>query len=124
VTFRRGDPIQLTTVFSDDDGRFLSPDLATSGAMSVRVRRIGWKDLVTPPGPPAAAPMSLVLEPEADAAELAAQLPSNRWLALLLEEFESPAEREEFVRQHLPPPAGQRAARVSSAKTGSGEAPP
>jgi streptogramin lyase len=99
VTFRRGDPIQLTTVFSDDGGRFRSPDLATSEALSVRVRRIGWKDLVTEPGPPAAAPLSLVLEPETDPAALAAQLPSNRWLALLLEEFESPAEREQFVRQ-------------------------
>ena len=99
VTFRRGDPIQLTTVFSDDGGRFRSPDLATSDAISVRVRRIGWKDLVTEPGPPAAAPLSLVLESETDPAALAAQLPSNRWLALLLEEFESPAEREQFVRQ-------------------------
>jgi len=98
VTFRRGDPIQLTTVFSDDGGGFRSPDLATAEAISVRVRRIGWKDFAGPIASPPAA-LAVVLEPETDPAELAAQLPSNRWLALLLEEFESPAEREEFVRQ-------------------------
>jgi streptogramin lyase len=97
VTFRRGDPIQLTTVFSDDAGRFRSPELAASDDLLLRVRRIGWKDFAGPV--PGSAPVSVVLEPETDAAALAAQLPANRWLALLLEKFEQAAQREEFVRQ-------------------------
>jgi hypothetical protein len=59
------------------------------------VRRIGLKDLECAPSP---GPLSSCSSRDRPAA-LAAQLPSNRWLALLLEEFESPAEREEFVRQ-------------------------
>jgi virginiamycin B lyase len=98
VTVRRGDPIQLTTVFSDDAGRFRSPDIATSDPLLLRVRRIGWKDYTAPLAAPGAA-QAVVLEPETDPAALAAQLPANRWLALLLERFESAAEREEFVRQ-------------------------
>jgi streptogramin lyase len=98
LSFRRGDPIQLTTVFSDEQGRFRSPELNAEG-LSLRVRRIGFRDLVVPVAAGDARPLALVLEPERDRAELAAQLPANRWLALLLERFESPAEREEFVRQ-------------------------
>jgi len=118
VSFSRGDPIQQTTVFSDEAGRFRSPDLGAAPAVTLRVRRIGFRDLREPlalepeaglaplePGlaplePEAGlAPLVLTLVPESDPAAVAAQLPANRWLALLLEKLEEPAEREEFVRQ-------------------------
>ena len=99
VSFSRGDPIRQTTVFSDEDGRFRSPDLEDAPAVTLRVRRIGWQDLREPLELPQARPLALRLVPETDPAAVAAQLPSNHWLALLLEKMEDPAEREEFVRQ-------------------------
>jgi streptogramin lyase len=99
VSFQRGDPIRATTVFSDAEGRFRSPDLGGSDGLLVRARRIGWKDLREPLAAAPAEPLTLRLERERDAAALAEQLPANRWLALLLEQLEDPAEREQFVRQ-------------------------
>jgi streptogramin lyase len=98
VSFSRGDPIQSTTVFSDDEGRFRSPELEAA-SVTLRVRRIGFRDLREPLSLPPARPLALRLTPETDPAAIAAQLPSNHWLALLLEKLEQPAEREEFVRQ-------------------------
>jgi streptogramin lyase len=99
VTFRRGDPIRLTTVYSDAEGRFRSPALDDGETLTLRVRRIGWQDLEETLAAPGDAALELTLEPEADPAALAAQLPANRWLALLLERFENETDREEFVRQ-------------------------
>jgi streptogramin lyase len=99
VSFSRGEPIQSTTVFSDEEGRFRSPELEGASAVTLRVRRIGFQDLREPLALPASDPLALRLVPETDPAAVAAQLPANHWLALLLEKFEQPAEREEFVRQ-------------------------
>jgi streptogramin lyase len=112
VSFSRGDPIRSTTVFSDDEGRFRSPELEGAPAVTLRVRRIGFQDLREPLALEAGAglaplvergaglaPLVLTLVPETDPAAVAAQLPSNHWLALLLEKLEQPGQREEFVRQ-------------------------
>lgn len=103
VTLFRGDPRRRTTVFTDAGGRFRTPPLAAADDWGVRVRRIGWRDLrregavAVPQG--GAAALELTLARHTDPAEVAAQLPANRWLALLLEEIEEPDRREEFVRQ-------------------------
>jgi streptogramin lyase len=99
VSFQRGDPIRQTTVFSDAEGRFRSPELGETADLIVRVRRIGWQDLRQPLPAQPSAPLTLRLQPEPDPAAVAAQLPANRWLALLLDEIEDPVEREQFVRQ-------------------------
>ncbi len=46
VTFYHGDPIHSLTVFADEQGRFLSPGLPWPDGYRVRVRRVGWKDVV------------------------------------------------------------------------------
>jgi streptogramin lyase len=101
VTFHAGDPIHATTVMSDDEGRYRTPPLRPGEAYAVRVRRLGWRDLRREGVPlgAAGARLDLALEREDDPAELAAQLPANRWLALLLARIDDPGEREEFVRQ-------------------------
>jgi streptogramin lyase len=67
---------------------------------SLRVRRIGWKDLrLEGPALAGGAPLELALERETDPAALVAQLPANRWYQLVLERLDDPAEREELKRQ-------------------------
>ena len=101
VTFSRGEPAHRVTVLTDEHGRFATPALASPGKTLVAVRRIGWKDLrksdlVLADGEW----LGLTLEPERDPAEVAAQLPANRWYALVLARLEhEPAQREELVRQ-------------------------
>ncbi|MCH7709161.1 MAG: hypothetical protein IH884_11785, partial [Myxococcales bacterium] len=66
------------------------------------VRRIGWKDLYTTDHSlprSASIELELVVERETDPAELAAQLPSNHWFALVLERLDDPAQQEELKRQ-------------------------
>ncbi len=98
VRLSHGDPLHALTVFSDAEGRFATPPLADGERFALRVRRIGWRDLRREPARPAGE-LDLVLEPESDPAALAAQLPANRWLSLLLARIEDEAWREEFVRQ-------------------------
>jgi streptogramin lyase len=103
VTVSYGDPIRAATVFSSDGGRFELPRLPAPGPYTVRVRRIGWRDLretgVAPPPGRSELALDLALERETDPAALAAQLPANRWFALALARVEDPAQREELVRQ-------------------------
>lgn len=99
VTFAQGDPVHTLSVFSEADGSFRTPELG-AGSWSLRVRRIGWRDLALDrlaPGELSLA--SLVMTRETDPAAVAAQLPSNRWYALLLESVEEEGQREELVRQ-------------------------
>jgi len=96
VTFSQGDPPHALTVFSDADGSFQTPDLG-AGPFSLRARRIGWRDLEIDDVTDRELP--LVMTRETDPAAVAAQLPANRWYALLLDSIENPAHREELVRQ-------------------------
>jgi streptogramin lyase len=102
VSFARGDPSQTTTVFSGADGSFRTPELP-SASYAVRVRRIGWKDLVFSEVAGGAEgderALDLRVERETDPASVAGQLPANRWYALLLEKIDDPAHREVLVRQ-------------------------
>ena len=102
VTFQHGRPAHAATVFSDDAGRFISPELWPADDYAIRVRRIGWKDLYTTDHSlprSASIELELVVERETDPAELAAQLPSNHWFALVLERLDDPAQQEELKRQ-------------------------
>jgi hypothetical protein len=102
VTVSYGDPIPAATVWSDDAGRFELPPLPAAESYTVRARRIGWRDVRRTGLAPASAgrlALDLALERETDPAAVAAQLPANRWLALLLARIEDPAQREELKRQ-------------------------
>jgi streptogramin lyase len=98
VSASRGDPSHVVTVFSNEAGAFLLPAPEGSGPLVLRVRRIGFRDLVLSPVAEDASP-ALVLERETDSAALAAQLPANRWYALVLDRMSDPSQREELVRQ-------------------------
>ena len=102
VSLRQGTPFHERTVFTDHAGVYQST-LEAGENFTVRVRRIGWRDLrradLAPLTPEVAASFDLVLERETDSAALAAQLPSNRWFSLLLDEIDDETQREEFVRQ-------------------------
>ena len=89
-----------TTVFTDADGRFRMPALE-AGVYDVRVRRIGYKDsvqqgLALQDG---TTQLDMHVDVETDANELAWQLPSSRWMPLLLAKLSSDEKREEFTRQ-------------------------
>jgi virginiamycin B lyase len=96
VTFSHGSPPHTVTVFSDPDGSFRTRELG-EGPWSVRARRIGWQDLETSEFD--AGELALVMNREEDPAAVAAQLPANRWYALLLASIEKEEHREELVRQ-------------------------
>jgi streptogramin lyase len=100
VTFQRGDPAHRVTVFSDADGRFQTPELATPGDTRIQVRRVGWRDLRREGVALADGQwLDLKLERETDPAAVAAQLPANHWYDLVLRRVTDAAEREELVRQ-------------------------
>jgi streptogramin lyase len=100
LSFVRGSPAHSITVFTDAAGRFASPELAPGPDLAVRVRRIGWKDLVREAQVgPGDLRLDLAVERETDPDALAAQLPANRWYQLLLERLDDGAEREELKRQ-------------------------
>ena len=102
ISLRQGTPFHERTVFSNGAGAYQTT-LKADAAFSVRVRRIGWRDLsradLEPLPEEVAASFDFVLDRETDSAALAAQLPSNRWFGLLLAEIEDEEQREEFVRQ-------------------------
>jgi streptogramin lyase len=103
VSVDYGAPIRSTTVWSGDTGRFELPPLPAAGPYTVRVRRLGWRDLRrtgvgADPGRDRVG-LDLVLERETDPAALAAQLPANRWFGLALARIADPVQREELVRQ-------------------------
>ncbi len=101
VTFSHGQPVHTLTVFADEQGRFLSPQMPWPDGYRVRVRRAGWKDLVLEQQGPLAKGRWLSLEMERieDPAEMIQQLPSNYWMNLVLEEFESRDHLLEFKMQ-------------------------
>ena len=89
-----------TTVFTNTAGRFRLPPLE-AGSYDVRVRRVGYKDVVN--GDVALHDGTFLLdvqvEAETDPNELAWQLPASRWMPLLLARLSSDERREEFTRQ-------------------------
>jgi streptogramin lyase len=91
---------RATTVYSDANGRFSVPGLEP-GLYDLRVRRIGYQDLVQTGVAvgDGAAPLDLRVEPETEPQALAWQLPASRWLPLLLARLSSDERREEFMRQ-------------------------
>jgi len=94
-TFQRG-----TTVFTNAAGRFRLPALE-AGTYDLRARRIGYKDLTQQNlhlGDGTVL-LNLTQEVETDPNELAWQLPSSRWMPLLLSKLSSDEKREEFTRQ-------------------------
>jgi streptogramin lyase len=99
VTVASGDPAHAITVFSEETGRYHTPELGTNGPFVVRVRRIGWRDLRRVDVEAPAGDLDWVLERETDPAEVAAQLPAHRWYALALERVDDPQRREELKRQ-------------------------
>jgi len=100
VSFSHGEPAHALTVFSDEQGRYLSPPLAFDSGYDARVRRIGWKDARRKDlSPSSMQPLSFELERVEAAPELAEQLPANYWYALVLEQLEEPAERAELKQQ-------------------------
>ncbi|MEE8580160.1 MAG: carboxypeptidase regulatory-like domain-containing protein, partial [Myxococcota bacterium] len=103
VSFRHGDPLHDLTVFTDTQGNYRSPDLAEDERYSLRVRRLGFQDAARPGLRPSPASelrrIDFRLKRESDPAALAAQLPANRWYALLLAEVSDDVQREELVRQ-------------------------
>jgi len=99
VSFLAGDPLRVTTVFTNDAGEFSTSAVAVGGDATVRVRRIGYRDLREPVALGAGKPLAFTLAAETDPAAAAEQLPANRWFALVLEKFENASQREEFVRQ-------------------------
>jgi streptogramin lyase len=91
---------RATTVFSDAAGAFTLPPLE-AGSYTVRVRCIGYQDLVQS-GPQlgdGVAGLDLRIDAETDPQAVAWQLPASRWLPLLLARLTSDAHREEFMRQ-------------------------
>ena len=90
-------PVHRITVYSRDDGSYLTPALPFAGPYDLRVRRIGWKDLTR--SEPSARVLDLTLERETDPAAVAAQLPANYWLDRVLDRIEDAGQREEFLRQ-------------------------
>lgn len=102
VTVRQGEPFHDFTVFTDQDGTYRVP-VDGAGPYTLRVRRLGWRDLrlsgLDQDALSDDLPRDWVLEPEDDPAQLAAQLPANHWYSLLLARVTDPDQREELVRQ-------------------------
>jgi streptogramin lyase len=96
VTASRGDPPHSVTVFSGAAGEFQVPAPDGPGPLALRVRRVGFRDLLRSDVPDHGV---LQLEREDDPAALAAQLPANRWYALVLDRVGDPVQREELVRE-------------------------
>ena len=101
VTFRFGNPFQEKTVFTSDEGHYEIAGLSGGTGYTVRVRRIGWQDLVTRDTTVSSDNGSLdfTMVRHTDAAKVAAQLPANHWYGLVLEKIDNDQEREQLVRQ-------------------------
>jgi streptogramin lyase len=101
VTIYHGDPIHSLTIFADEQGRFLSPELPWADGYRLRVRRVGWKDVMLEDlGPdPAGQWLDVEMERFDDPGEMIQKLPSNYWMNLVLEEFDDQDHLLEFKMQ-------------------------
>ena len=98
VSIESAVPVHRVTVFSQADGRYQSPPLPFA-IHQVRARRIGWKDLVVESPDTTGGYFDFTLTRETDPAAVAAQLPANHWLKLVLDRIEDENERTEFILQ-------------------------
>ena len=106
VTLRRSggrapNDLRQTTVFTDDAGRFAFSGIPVRDRLELRVRRIGWRDLVVEKQWPGKQVLRLVVQRETNPEVVAQQLPADRWFALLYERVSEPALREDLVRRCL-----------------------
>lgn len=101
VTFSHGDPVHSLTVFADEQGRFLSPELPWAEGYQIRIRRVGWKDvfLANQNTRPAGQWIDVDMIRIDDPSEMIQQLPSNYWMNLVLEEFDNRDHLLEFKMQ-------------------------
>jgi virginiamycin B lyase len=100
VSFSHGQPRHIVTIFSDDAGRYLSPPLEFEDHYTIRVRRVGWKDVrMAELAPGSGESLDIELERETDPALLVEQLPANLWFGLVLERIEDEGERRELKQQ-------------------------
>ena len=100
VTFGRDEVGHELTVFTDGEGRFVSPPLLPKTSYSLRVRRAGFADLALDgyrAGSGEALRISLARHTRADF--IAAQLPANHWYERVLSRIDDPAERTELKQQ-------------------------
>jgi virginiamycin B lyase len=101
VTFFHGEPMHSLSVFADEQGRFLSPELPWAEGYRIRVRRAGWQDVVLENQAPVPGgrwiPVDMIRI--ADPGEMIEQLPSNYWMNLVLEEFDNRDQLLEFKMQ-------------------------
>lgn len=101
VTLYHGKPTHSLTVFSDEQGRYLTPSLPWADGYELRARRVGWQDKrlkklrVNEGG--SRVDIELTVEPSFD--KVAAVLPANYWLQLMLDEFDNEEELQEFKQQ-------------------------
>ena len=101
VTFYHGEPAHSLSIFADEQGRFLSPELPWSGDYTIRVRRAGWKDVVVARQKPEHGGQWLPVGMARidDPGEMIQQLPGNYWMNLVLEEFDNRDHLLEFKMQ-------------------------
>lgn len=100
VSFVHGDPGHAITVFSDDVGRYVSPELDHPDDYAVRVRRIGWDDhLREDVGPSRLESLDFSLTRTVDPVDVAYQLPANVWYDRVLARIDDPKERAELKQQ-------------------------
>ncbi len=96
----RGD-LRETTVFSDEAGQFTFADIRVLERLDLRVRRIGWREFVVERKWPGEQRLELVMHRETDPAQVAQQLPADRWFALLHGRVSDPELQENLVRRCL-----------------------
>lgn len=102
VSFSHGSPRHVVTVTTDEAGAYQSPELAGASPWTLRVRKPLWRDALREnEGLPEQGErrIDVALERETDPAEIAAQLPANRWFSLVLGRIHDDAQREQLVRQ-------------------------
>ena len=101
VTLYHGEPVHSLTVFSDEQGRYLTPALPWTEGYSLRVRRVGWADVRRQDlrADAAGTRLDVSLRPVEDFSKVAAVMPANYWMSLVLDEFEDEALKLEFKQQ-------------------------
>ncbi|MEA2624859.1 MAG: hypothetical protein QOD06_904 [Candidatus Binatota bacterium] len=98
VSARHREQARITSVYADADGRYALPEIQ-GGVYDLQARRFGFQDGASMGVTARGQEVDFRLEPERDDYDRLSQLPSNRWLDLVLQRMPSEHMREEFVRQ-------------------------